>query len=71
MWHGPEFAYRVSDLIIEFGKNGGIIYDQKMVDLGIEQIAIPGAKFNTKPLRILDNPQITNLPGRQYPCTSS
>ena len=67
MWHGPEFAYRVSDLILEFGKNGGIIYDQKMVDIGISQIAIPGAAFNTKSLRILDNPQITNLPGRQYP----
>lgn len=67
MWHGPEFAYRVSDLIMEFGKNGGIIYEQKMVDLGISQIAIPGAAFNTKPLRILDNPQITNVPGRQYP----
>lgn len=66
-WHGPEFAYRVSDLIVEFGKNGGILYDNKMVDLGINQIAIPGAAFNTKPLRILDNPSITNIPGRQYP----
>ena len=66
-WHGPEFAYRVSDLILELGKNGGIVYEQKMVDLGISQIAIPGAAFNTKALRILDNPQITNLPGRQYP----
>ena len=67
MWHGPEFAYRISDMIIKFGKNGGIVYDQKMVDLNIQQIAIPGAAFNTKPLRILDNPQITNIPGRQYP----
>lgn len=66
-WHGPEFAYRVSDLILELGKNGGIVYEQKMVDLGINQIAIPGAAFNLKDLRILDNPQITNLPGRQYP----
>lgn len=67
MWHGPEFAYRVSDLIIEFGKNGGIVYNNKMVDLDVQQIAIPGAAFNTKPLRILDNPSITNLPGRVYP----
>lgn len=67
MWHGPEFAYRVADLVMEFGKNGGIVYDQKMVDLDISEIAIPGASFNTKALRILDNPSITNLPGRQYP----
>lgn len=66
-WHGPEFAYRVADLVMEVGKNGGIVYNQKMVDLDIQQIAIPGANFNTKSLRILDNPSITNLPGRQYP----
>lgn len=65
--HGPEFAYRFADLIISLGKNGGILYNQKMVDIGVRQIAIPGAAFNTRSLRILDNPSITNLPGRQYP----
>jgi hypothetical protein len=67
VWHGPEFAYRVSDLVTELGKNGSIVYGHKAVDLGISTIEIPGANFNTKPLRILDNPQLTNIPGRQYP----
>lgn len=67
LWHGPEFADRIADLVIALGKNGGIVYNQKMVDLDIAQIAIPGSAFNTKSLRILNNPSITNLPGRQYP----
>jgi hypothetical protein len=67
VWHGPEFAYRVSDLITQIGDSGSIVYDHKAVDLGISTIKIPGAAFNLKDLRILDNPQLTNLPGRPYP----
>jgi len=67
MWHGPEFAFRVSDLITQLGDNGSIIYDRPAVDLEISTIALPGAKFHLKGLRILDNPQLTNIPGRPYP----
>lgn len=67
LWHGPEFAYRVADLITQIGDSGSIVYDHKAVDLEISTIKIPSAKFNTKSLRILDNPQLTNLPGRPYP----
>jgi hypothetical protein len=67
VWHGPEFAFRVSDLITQIGDSGSIVYDHKAVDLDISSINIPGAKFNLKSLRILDNPQLTNLPGRPYP----
>lgn len=66
-WHGPEFAYRVSDLITQLGDNGSIVYDHKAVDLDISTIKIPGRKFHLKALRILDNPQLTNIPGRKYP----
>lgn len=67
VWHGPEFGFRVSDLITQIGDNGSIVYDRKAVDLDISTIAIPGAKFHLKSLRILDNPQLTNIPGRPYP----
>lgn len=67
VWNGPEFAFRVSDLITQIGDNGSIVYDHKAVDLDIETIKIPGAKFHLKSLRILDNPQLTNIPGRPYP----
>lgn len=67
VWHGPEFAYRVSDLITQIGDNGSIVYDHKAVDLEINTIKIPGSAFNLKSLRILDNPQLTNLAGRPYP----
>lgn len=66
-WHGPEFGFNVADLILEIGKNGSIVYNQKDIDLGISTIKIPGSEYYLKPLRILDNPSITNLPGRQYP----
>lgn len=67
VWHGPEFSFRVSDLITQIGDNGSIVYDHKAVDLEINSIKLPGATFNLKSLRILDNPQLTNLPGRPYP----
>jgi len=67
VWHGPEVAFRVSDLITQIGQNGSIVYEHKAVDLEISQIKIPGAAFNLKSLRILDNPQLTNIPGRPYP----
>lgn len=65
--YGPEFGYRASDMITTLGINGSIVYDHNDVDLGIKTIRIPGADFNTKPLRILQNPQLTDLPGRIYP----
>lgn len=67
VWHGPEFAFRVSDLITQIGTNGSIVYEHTAVDLEISTIKIPGAAFNLKSLRILDNPQLTNIPGRPYP----
>lgn len=67
MWHGPEIAYRISDMVTQLGDAGSLVYGRKDIDLGISRIQIPGANFNTKPLRILDNPTLTNLPGRKYP----
>lgn len=67
MWHGPEIAYRIADMITQLGDAGSIVYNHKDVDLDISRIKIPGAQFLTKSLRILDNPQLTNLPGRKYP----
>lgn len=67
MSHGPEIAYRISDMITQLGDNGSIVYGHKDVDLEISRVKIPGANFLTKSLRILDNPQLTNLPGRKYP----
>lgn len=67
IWHGPEFAFRVSDMITQIGDSGSIVYDHKALDLEISTIKIPGAAFNLKSLRILDNPQLTNIPGRPYP----
>lgn len=65
--YGPEFGFRASDMITTLGINGSIVYDHNDVDLGIKTIRIPGADFNTKSLRILQNPQLTDLPGRIYP----
>jgi len=67
MWYGQEFGYLASDTITALGNNGSIVYDHKAVDLGIDSITIPGATFNMKELRILNNPQLTNIPGRPYP----
>lgn len=67
MWHGPEFGYKVADLIVQLGNAGSIVYNFKDVDLGISTIKIPNAEFYLKGLRILDNPSITNIPGRTYP----
>jgi hypothetical protein len=64
---GYEFLLKAKDIITQFGVNGGMAYNRKAVDLNIDQISIGGFKFNMKELTILNHPDITAIPGFNYP----
>lgn len=64
---GYEFLLKAKDIITQFGVNGGMTYNRQDVDLNIDKIKIGGFTFNMKELMILNHPDITALPGFNYP----
>lgn len=64
---GYEFLLKAKDIITQFGVNGSMVYNRSTVDLNIDQIKIGGFTFNMKELMILNHPDITALPGFNYP----
>lgn len=64
---GYEFLLKAKDIITQFGVNGGMVYNRSAVDLNIDQIKIGGFTFNMKELMILNHPDITAIPGFNYP----
>jgi hypothetical protein len=64
---GYEFLLKAKDIITQFGVNGSMTYDRSDVDLNISKISIGGFTFNMKELAILNHPDITAIPGFNYP----
>jgi hypothetical protein len=64
---GYEFLLKAKDIITQFGVQGGMTYNRKDVDLNIDKVRIGGFNFSMKELTILNHPQITALPGFNYP----
>lgn len=64
---GYEFLLKAKDIITQFGVNGSMVYNRSAVDLNIDQIKIGGFTFNMKELMILNHPDITAIPGFNYP----
>lgn len=64
---GFEFELRAKDIISEFGKEGGMVYNRKAVDLNISQLSIGNFEMNMKPLQILNHPEVTAIDGFDYP----
>jgi hypothetical protein len=67
MQSGYEFLLKAKDIITQFGVQGGMSYNRKDVDLNIEKVRIGGFTFSMKELTILNHPDITALPGFNYP----
>lgn len=66
--HGFEFGLKIKDILNQFGVQGGMIYDRKAVDLGIDVLKFPGEfEFALKELRMLNHPDFTYLAGFPYP----
>jgi len=66
---GYEFGLMAKDIISTFGVNGGMTYNRKDVDLNMDKIRIGGFTFSMKGLTILNHPDVTALPGFDYPWT--
>lgn len=66
---GYEFLLRAKDIITQFGANGGMIYDRQAVDLNIQSLKMGLFNFNLQELAILNHPDVTALPGFNYPWT--
>ena len=64
---GFEFELRAKDIISEFGKEGGMVYNRKAVDLNISQLSVGNFEMNMKDLQILNNPEVTAIDGFDYP----
>lgn len=64
---GYEFLLKAKDIITQFGVNGGMVYNRSALDLNIDQVKIGGFTFNMKELTILNHPDITAIPGFNYP----
>jgi hypothetical protein len=64
---GYEFLLKAKDIITQFGVNGSVVYNRHAVDLNIDTIKIGGFVFNMKELMILNHPDVTALPGFNYP----
>lgn len=64
---GYEFLLKAKDIITQFGVAGSMVYNRSAVDLNIDTIKIGGFVFNMKELMILNHPDITAIPGFNYP----
>lgn len=67
LWYGMEYGNLVSDMLTKLGKNGSMEYDRDDLKLNFRRLEIPNGNFDHKPLRILNHPKLTNIPGRPYP----
>lgn len=65
--YGYEFGLRAKDIFTNFGKEGGIVYNLKAIDLNISMIYIGGFEFYCKELQILNHPEVTAIDGFEYP----
>lgn len=66
MMEGLNFALKNKDFHTSFGKNGSIVYDQKMVKLGFGGMEVAGFKFYFKKMDILNNPNGAGATGFPY-----
>lgn len=64
---GYEFELLAKDVISEFGKQGGLVYNRKAVDLNINQVLIGNFEFNIRELQTLNHPEVTAIEGFPYP----
>lgn len=66
-YYGYEFGIQIKDMIVDFGKQGSIVYNQKALDLGFNEADISGQTYFFKELEILGHPDLTAVPGMPYP----
>jgi hypothetical protein len=64
---GFEFELRAKDIISEFGKEGGMVYNRQAADLNISQVKIGNFEFNMREMQILNHPEVTAIDGFEYP----
>lgn len=66
VWYGMEYGNLISDMLTKLGKNGSMEYDRDDLKLNFRRLELPNGTFDHKPLRILNHPKLTNIPGRPY-----
>jgi len=64
---GYEFLLKAKDIITQFGVNGGMTYNRADLDLNINAVKIGGFEFKMQEMAILNHPDVTALPGFNYP----
>lgn len=66
-YYGNEFGYQIQNMIVDFGKQGSIVYNQKALDLGFNEADIAGNVYFFKELDILSHPDLTAVGAMPYP----